>query len=122
MTRRCFGVTVSEQPGVSRRKPQTASGRSMSSFDFDSAFEGLTGNPPFPWQRRLFADRFFRGEIPAAIEIPTGLGGISRSDPRFDLSLHLIASHRRGGGSAVWSSSRRRVDGEPDAGRIRRKV
>lgn len=76
MIRRPSGVTVSERPGVSRRKPQTASG-SMSDFDFDCAFAELTGNPPFPWQRRLFAEWFSRGELPPAIEIPTGLGKTS---------------------------------------------
>ena len=45
-----------------------------STFEFDSAFEGLTGHPPFPWQRRLFVEWLSRGQIPPAIEIPTGLG------------------------------------------------
>lgn len=35
---------------------------------------GLTaGDTPFPWQRRLL-DAFVNGEIPAALDIPTGLG------------------------------------------------
>ena len=74
--RRPSGATVSERPGASRRKPRAASGFT-SSFDFDGAFTELTGHPPFPWQRRLFAEWFSRGEIPAAIEIPTGLGKTS---------------------------------------------
>lgn len=45
-----------------------------STFEFDSAFEGLTGHSPFPWQRRLFVDWFSRGVLPPVIEIPTGLG------------------------------------------------
>jgi len=80
MTRRCFGVTVSEQPGVSRRKPQTASGRSMSSFDFDSVFEGPTGNPPFPWHRRLFAAR--GGEGGGDASGPETGRGRGSADPR----------------------------------------
>ena len=43
-------------------------------FEFDSAFEGLTGHRPFPWQRRLFVDWLSRGELPPTIEIPSGLG------------------------------------------------
>ena len=45
-----------------------------STFEFDSAFEGLTGYPPFPWQRRLFVEWLSKGKLPPAIEIPTGLG------------------------------------------------
>ena len=45
-----------------------------STFEFNDAFEGLTGHPPFPWQQRLFVDWLSRGELPRAIEIPTGLG------------------------------------------------
>ncbi len=54
-------------------------------FDFDDAFRALTGHTPltgqkplpghtpFPWQRRLF-NEFSKGELPSAIDIPTGLG------------------------------------------------
>ncbi len=45
----------------------------VSSSDFGSAFEALTDHEPFPWQRRLF-DMFRDGELPAAVDIPTGLG------------------------------------------------
>ena len=41
---------------------------------FDDAFAALTGHRPFPWQRRLFDDGFSRGQTPAAVDIPTGLG------------------------------------------------
>ena len=44
-----------------------------STFDFDEAFEALTGHAPFPWQRRLFA-RMRAGDLPPAVDIPTGLG------------------------------------------------
>lgn len=37
----------------------------------------LTGNTPFGWQRRLFADHFGRGDVPSAVDIPTGLGKTS---------------------------------------------
>lgn len=42
-------------------------------FDFDTAFEALTGHPPFPWQRRLFGE-LSCGKLPSAVDIPTGLG------------------------------------------------
>ena len=44
------------------------------SFDFAPAFQVLTGHPPFPWQRRLFDCWLSQGELPAAVDIPTGLG------------------------------------------------
>lgn len=43
-------------------------------FDFDTAFEALTGHPPFPWQRRLFGEWLSCGKLPSAVDIPTGLG------------------------------------------------
>lgn len=46
-------------------------------MDFKSAFESLTGYPPFRWQARLYADHFSKGEIPAALDLPTGLGKTS---------------------------------------------
>jgi CRISPR-associated endonuclease/helicase Cas3 len=49
----------------------------MTQIDFPSAFEGLTGHPPFPWQERLFNDHFMRGHVPAAVDLPTGLGKTS---------------------------------------------
>ena len=45
----------------------------MNSFHFDSAFEALTGHPPFRWQRRLFG-MLRSGDLPRAVDIPTGLG------------------------------------------------
>ena len=44
-----------------------------SPIDFDPAFKALTGHPPFPWQRRLFT-RLSGGELPSAVDVPTGLG------------------------------------------------
>lgn len=45
---------------------------------FRSAFESIYGygNLPFPWQERLFQS-FCRGDIPAALDLPTGLGKTS---------------------------------------------
>ncbi len=43
---------------------------------FDESFAALTGNAPFPWQRRLF-QKFCDGVLPAALELPTGLGKTS---------------------------------------------
>ncbi len=44
---------------------------------FDERFKALTGNSPFCWQRRLFHEHFANGAIPAALDIPTGLGKTS---------------------------------------------
>jgi len=45
-------------------------------IDFDSAFEALTGNPPFPWQQALYR-KFAEGIIPESCNLPTGLGKTS---------------------------------------------
>ena len=45
-------------------------------IDFVSAFKALTGHAPFRWQERLF-DRFVAGDLPGAIDLPTGLGKTS---------------------------------------------
>ncbi len=44
--------------------------------DFDTDFELITGNTPFPWQTALY-DCFRAGKIPASASIPTGLGKTS---------------------------------------------
>ncbi len=44
---------------------------------FAEGFKELTGRPPFGWQSRLFRDHFVRGDVPAALDIPTGLGKTS---------------------------------------------
>ena len=44
---------------------------------FDDCFRELTGWKPLGWQRRLFHRHFERGELPAALDIPTGLGKTS---------------------------------------------
>src|ERR1700722_14154441 len=44
--------------------------------DFDTGFDILTGNKPFPWQRALY-ERLVSGAIPASCDIPTGLGKTS---------------------------------------------
>lgn len=46
-------------------------------MEFETAFEALTGNPPFKWQARLFSDYLSKGEIPSALDLPTGLGKTS---------------------------------------------
>jgi len=42
--------------------------------DLAAAFEALAGFPPMRWQTRLYGDRFARGRVPAALDLPTGLG------------------------------------------------
>ncbi len=48
----------------------------MPHIDFTDAFTALTGHAPFPWQRRLF-ERMCAGEVPRALDLPTGLGKTS---------------------------------------------
>ena len=50
---------------------------SGTSCNFHDQFKALTGNSPFCWQRRLFREYFAKGAIPAALDIPTGLGKTS---------------------------------------------
>lgn len=45
-------------------------------LDFDDAFKKVTGNPPYPWQARLYK-LFLKGEFPESLNIPTGLGKTS---------------------------------------------
>ena len=42
--------------------------------NFESEFNRLTGFFPLPWQVRLFAEYFSQGELPSAVDVPTGLG------------------------------------------------
>lgn len=44
---------------------------------FADGFMKLSGHPPFGWQSRLFRDCFVHGEVPPALDIPTGLGKTS---------------------------------------------
>lgn len=43
---------------------------------FREDFCKLSGHSPFPWQERLF-ERFCRGDLPSALDLPTGLGKTS---------------------------------------------
>lgn len=45
-------------------------------FNFDESFCALMGDVPFEWQKRLF-NRLIKGDIPAALDLPTGLGKTS---------------------------------------------
>lgn len=45
-------------------------------LDFEKEFKTLTEFPPFGWQKRLY-EQFRRGELPAALDLPTGLGKTS---------------------------------------------
>jgi CRISPR-associated endonuclease/helicase Cas3 len=44
---------------------------------FEESFQALTGNSPLSWQTRLFVEHFSRGDVPSALDIPTGLGKTS---------------------------------------------
>ena len=48
----------------------------MHETEFSTTFKALTGNPPFPWQWRLY-QRFCAGDFPASCNLPTGLGKTS---------------------------------------------
>src|SRR5689334_20359669 len=41
---------------------------------FREYFDSLTGNPPFPWQEKLYEEWLSLGRIPRCCNIPTGLG------------------------------------------------
>jgi len=43
---------------------------------FDRQFAALMGPKPFRWQRRLF-ERLVKGDLPSALDLPTGLGKTS---------------------------------------------
>ncbi len=43
---------------------------------FSRAFAQFTRNPPFAWQRRLY-EHFLKGDLPRALDLPTGLGKTS---------------------------------------------
>lgn len=45
-------------------------------MDFEKLFTILTGNPPFPWQAKLY-HQILAGDIPSSCDIPTGLGKTS---------------------------------------------
>lgn len=45
----------------------------MNEIPFEVTFQALTGHPRFPWQRELF-ERFIKGQVERAVDIPTGLG------------------------------------------------
>ncbi len=49
----------------------------MCAILFDIAFEQLTGNRPFPWQRDLYENWFSKGKFPDACILPTGMGKTS---------------------------------------------
>ncbi|MGA2026434.1 MAG: type I-U CRISPR-associated helicase/endonuclease Cas3, partial [Syntrophobacteraceae bacterium] len=44
--------------------------------NFDESFSALMDDGPFEWQRRLF-NGFIKSDIPAALDLPTGLGKTS---------------------------------------------
>ena len=44
---------------------------------FWDAYSRLTESVPLSWQERLFCDHFRNGDIPSALDIPTGLGKTS---------------------------------------------
>ena len=46
------------------------------SGQFDETFRSLTGNLPFPWQRRLY-EKWVSGNFPKSCDLPTGAGKTS---------------------------------------------
>jgi CRISPR-associated endonuclease/helicase Cas3 len=49
----------------------------MSDTTFQTRFDLLTGNKPFPWQIDLFENWFAKGRFPNSCNLPTGLGKTS---------------------------------------------
>jgi hypothetical protein len=43
------------------------------SFDPLASFTALTGCEPYWWQRRLLEEYFANGDMPSAVDVPTGL-------------------------------------------------
>lgn len=72
------------------------------SIEFSSAFQALTGNEPFPWQRELY-ERLMAGNSPTACRIPTGLGKTAV------ISVWLIAVARLGRRTAKGKRLARRL-------------
>jgi CRISPR-associated endonuclease/helicase Cas3 len=60
----------------SNRGESSATGPSGELGAFRARFEALTGDPPFPWQERLFQS-LVESQFPEACDIPTGLGKTS---------------------------------------------
>ena len=60
-------VECSECPGAAAKTG------TLPEFPCIPHFHAVTGQDPYPWQRRLFR-RFLTGEVPEAVDIPTGLG------------------------------------------------
>jgi CRISPR-associated endonuclease/helicase Cas3 len=48
--------------------------KTISDYDFDARFSEVMRYPPLRWQRRLFHKFFMPGHLPAALDLPTGLG------------------------------------------------
>lgn len=77
-------VGVVRPPRAQFRKGSLKSARSPSregttrvADSFDDHFLALTGWKPLGWQRRLFSGHFAKGDLPSAIDLPTGLGKTS---------------------------------------------
>ncbi len=60
--------------GHDKRAMKGRAGDQWAPAGFASAFKALTSHAPLPWQRRLFDAYFARGQVPAAVDIPTGMG------------------------------------------------
>ena len=56
-----------------QRRIATAKTGSSPELPFIPHFHAVTGEDPYPWQRRLYG-RLLNGEVPEGLEIPTGLG------------------------------------------------
>ncbi len=93
--------------------------------DFESIFKALTGNPPYPWQCKLF-ELFLSGTIPPNIDLPTGSGKTSI------MSIWLLALARQAQRPRdvslprrlVWVVDRRVVvdQATEEAGEIRKRL
>ena len=46
----------------------------MADLEFGRLFKQITGFEPLSWQTRLYVEHFRIGDLPSAIDLPTGLG------------------------------------------------
>src|SRR5262245_34996386 len=52
-------------------------GAHVQNDQLDRLFRVLTGFTPMRWQRRLYTNHLSKGDIPSAVDVPTGLGKTS---------------------------------------------
>lgn len=75
----------------------------MNPADFERFMREVHGHPPFPWQTAVVAETVARGDWPALVDAPTGLGKTSMLD------VAVFLSAMSAGGDAPAGLGRRRI-------------